>query len=457
MADIRRYFQASTVGGNEQNAIEDMSCPFCSARERDFERLQSHEQSTHSDQTETTNQGNNDEPNFSDAELAQLLAFEEAGIPSALALEDFSSDKFGDGKAEVSGDDYLWIDCFCGERVLQQDIDIHSNMHQAEREDSDDEELEHLPGPGGQMATPHAIQDASNSKPTGQSQKMESRRLGKSELGPYANEERMPRWLHSMLAKNVGVRHEEVTIGRQTFSYPALENETSLLVPKLQLISQADPLVTQSVFCSPVVNHVRKLFQEGGFCGYRNIQMLITYLRAQPGTAFEGQLPTIFELQDAIEAAWDKGIHAVGRIETGGIKNTRKYIGTSEAQAFFTIKGVACRTQAFKSTDKLAACDALLNSVRNYFAREHGRGRPAPIYLQYKGHSMTVVGFEELAKGHGPNLVIFDPRFLINRSLKRMSLDTSKPENKTSLLRNHRYSRHQLKRYDQFELVFLES
>ncbi|RMZ86196.1 hypothetical protein DV737_g192, partial [Chaetothyriales sp. CBS 132003] len=335
-------------------------------------------------------------------------------------------------------------------------------MHQAELDDSHDEEdvKHHHPGPSSQIAPhpPHAIQAVSNSKSTRHGLQMAARRLGKSELGPYANEERMPRRLHSMLANNVGVRHEEVVIGRHSFSYPALENETSLLVPKLRRISRADPSVTYSVFCNPVVNHVRKLSQEGGFCGYRNIQMLITFLRAQPGTAFEGRLPTIFELQDTIEAAWDQGIHAVGRIETGGIKNTRKYIGTSEAQAFFTAKGVVCRTQAFRSTDELPACNALVDCVKNYFAQAHGNGgHSAPIYLQYKGHSMTVVGFEELAKGHGPNLVVFDPLFRINRSLKRMSLDASKPENKTSLLRNHRYSIHQLKRYDQFELVFLES
>ncbi|RMZ83743.1 hypothetical protein DV738_g915, partial [Chaetothyriales sp. CBS 135597] len=396
-------------------------------------------------------------PDYSDAELAQLLAFEEAGIPSALALEDFPSSQSGNEPADGSGgDDEMWIDCFCGERVLQQEINLHSSRHQAELEDDEDEEPAHMPGAGSQTSHPHhTIQNAS--KPS-QGVQMKTRRLGKSELGPYANEERMPRWLHNVLAKNVGVRHEEVTIGRQTYSYPALENETSLLVPKLQLISRADPSVVYSIFCSPVVNHVRKLFQEGGFCGYRNIQMLISYLRAQPGSAFKGHLPTIFELQDTIEAAWDKGIHTIGRIETGGIRDTRKYIGTSEAHAFFTFKGVACRAQAFKSTDTLPACDALLQAVRDYFAQERGgKMRHAPIYLQYKGHSMTVVGFEELAKGNGPNLVIFDPLFRITRSLKRMSLDTPKKQTKTSLLRNHRYSRYQLKRYDQFELLFLET
>lgn len=42
------------------------------------------------------------------------------------------------------------------------------------------------------------------------------------------------------------------------------------------------------------------------------------------------KIPTIFEIQDFIENAWDIGINAQGREETGGIKGTRKYIGTPD-------------------------------------------------------------------------------------------------------------------------------
>ena len=44
------------------------------------------------------------------------------------------------------------------------------------------------------------------------------------------------------------------------------------------------------------------------------------------GTSF----PSIFQAQDLIENAWDMGFNAQGRVETGGIKGTRKYIGTPE-------------------------------------------------------------------------------------------------------------------------------
>jgi zinc finger-containing ubiquitin peptidase 1 len=75
------------------------------------------------------------------------------------------------------------------------------------------------------------------------------------------------------------------------------------------------------------------LILPGGFCGYRNIQMLFSYI---VGVGFQGseqvkhKVPSIFQIQDLIEEAWDMGINAQGRVETGGIKGTRKYIGTPE-------------------------------------------------------------------------------------------------------------------------------
>lgn len=61
--------------------------------------------------------------------------------------------------------------------------------------------------------------------------------------------------------------------------------------------------------------------------------MLVSYINGASGeghTHFRGQIPTIFEIQDMIETAWDKGINPRGRAETGGIRGTRKYIGTAE-------------------------------------------------------------------------------------------------------------------------------
>jgi len=66
--------------------------------------------------------------------------------------------------------------------------------------------------------------------------------------------------------------------------------------------------------------------------------MLISYIRGAKAVGHENfprKIPSILKLQDLIENAWDEGYNTAGRIETGGIRLTRKYIGTSEAQALF--------------------------------------------------------------------------------------------------------------------------
>jgi zinc finger-containing ubiquitin peptidase 1 len=61
--------------------------------------------------------------------------------------------------------------------------------------------------------------------------------------------------------------------------------------------------------------------------------MMTSYVNA---VKFQGhqnlnrKIPSIFQIQDFIESAWDAGINTQGRLETGGIKGTRKYIGTPE-------------------------------------------------------------------------------------------------------------------------------
>ncbi len=67
--------------------------------------------------------------------------------------------------------------------------------------------------------------------------------------------------------------------------------------------------------------------------------MLVSYIngvQSQGFYHFHGKLPTIFEIQDYIERAWDLGINAQGRLETGGIRGTRKYIGTPEVSLYIS-------------------------------------------------------------------------------------------------------------------------
>lgn len=64
--------------------------------------------------------------------------------------------------------------------------------------------------------------------------------------------------------------------------------------------------------------------------------MLLSYIqgaKAQGNEEFPGRTPGILNLQDLIERAWDKGINQIGRTQTGGIRDTRKYIGTPEVSS----------------------------------------------------------------------------------------------------------------------------
>lgn len=109
---------------------------------------------------------------------------------------------------------------------------------------------------------------------------------------------------------------------------------TSNLVQIIGKLSSLDPKVKKVVLCHDAVQHVTRFPNEGHhFCGYRNIQMLMSYLNSTNPVCIErfgNSMPSILELQALIEKAWDRGINERGRIETGGISGTRKHIGTLE-------------------------------------------------------------------------------------------------------------------------------
>ena len=175
----------------------------------------------------------------------------------------------------------------------------------------------------------------------------------------------------------------------------AIANETPGLVPVLARLSDLDSTVERAFYCNPEVRHVAKMPREGGFCGYRNIQMLMSYIRDAdaPGRHhFEDKIPSILRLQDLIEQAWDMGYNSTGKIETGGIRLTRKYIGTPEAQALFLSLAIRCEATAFSRSGDLVAHEALLLDLGEHFSNEGVYEstdkvtitNKAPIYFQHQ-------------------------------------------------------------------------
>ncbi|KAF2490310.1 DUF1671-domain-containing protein [Lophium mytilinum] len=293
-------------------------------------------------------------------------------------------------------------------------------------------------------------------------------RLGKAELGPFAWEEKMPKWLHRQLEQ--GPRISLVNrIGRdgRLVRQEEVQNETPGLIPILAQLSAVDRTVQAAYYCHPAILHIGKTPNEGGFCGYRNIQMLVSYIqgaRAQGYDEFTGRTPGILKLQDLIELAWDKGINDIGRAQTGGIRDTRKYIGTPEAQALLLSSQIDCAVDVFSDSPdgRLMAHEQLFNAVEKYFqqaAIPDDRSNVfktllPPIYLQQPGHSLTIVGFERRKDG-SCNLIIFDPMFHTSPSMHRLkgrrNIRTPRPE----VLHAYRRGARQLKKHAAFEILML--
>lgn len=144
----------------------------------------------------------------------------------------------------------------------------------------------------------------------------------------------MPLWLLKQLERGAKVSLvNQIGPAGQVVRVEHVANEIAGILPVLAHLCEQDAALSKVFLCHPGVKHVVKMSREGGFCGYRNIQMMISFIQATKASGseyFPGRIPSILLLQDLIEEAWDKGINSAGRIETGGIKGTRKYIGTPE-------------------------------------------------------------------------------------------------------------------------------
>lgn len=237
-------------------------------------------------------------------------------------------------------------------------------------------------------------------------------RLGILSLGWHAHESSMPAKLLARL---------------QAGDAMVVKN----MIPLLERLSRQDPSIKSTFLCHPSVQYITKLPSEGSFCGYRNIQMLISFLLGQGAGSeyeahskvFESGVPTIPQLQDLIENAWDRNFNSSARIETGGIRGTRKHIGTPEVQALLQSLGIACLVRRFESSKERSVFEALLSYVEAHFTRNscpttafpstgskiHQTSLP-PIYLQRPRHSLTIVGIE-ISKNKKRTLLVLDPGY----------------------------------------------
>lgn len=156
----------------------------------------------------------------------------------------------------------------------------------------------------------------------------------------------MPAWLHNLLLSD-GMPRTTTKLNSSggIKTVKKVGNYVAGVLPVLETLVEQDSDTEYAYTCHPSVEHVSKLKNEGGFCGYRNIQMLTSYIvnnRSQGCYHFKEKMPTIFQIQEFIEHAWDVGINTVGRAETGGIIGTRKYIGTPEVSRLLARRTFLC-------------------------------------------------------------------------------------------------------------------
>ncbi|KAI5249963.1 DUF1671-domain-containing protein [Aureobasidium subglaciale] len=297
------------------------------------------------------------------------------------------------------------------------------------------------------------------------------RRLGKRELGPYAFEKRMPEYMLKRLRIGEPMRRVN-RIGRngQLCIERLVENEVPGLIPVIARLCETSAGLRRAYLCHPGVQHVFKAPKQTQFCGYRNVQMLVSYMQAVQATnhdRFGKRIPGVLRLQEMIEEAWDNSARSLARQETGGILNTRKWIGTPEVASICEHLNIPHSVHAFSHTRSTRAHEQLLDFAETYFlpgATEERskvqKTRRAPIYFQQPGHSMTIVGFERSNNG-SRSLLVFDPSFGPSTQLRDLltkSLNAVIAESVASrLLSNYRRSTTQLAKYDEFEVLTLDA
>ncbi|TKA29014.1 hypothetical protein B0A50_03426 [Salinomyces thailandicus] len=287
-------------------------------------------------------------------------------------------------------------------------------------------------------------------------------RLGKRELGPYAFEDSMPVSVRRHLQHDAIPRPiNKLSHTGRLVKEQIVENETANLIPLLADLCASDSSTEATYFCSASVRHIRKLYCDGNFCGYWSMQMLLTYLQANGSLPDMQALPNVLEMQDTIERAWSNGICSYGKVETGGIKGTRKWIGTAEAVAFCQQLDISVDALAFKDDEEELAITGLLDYVEAYFlssvatSKKQGTSHVThlpPMFFQRRGHSSVIVGVERRKDG-SRNLLVFDSTFQTSKAVQALLEGRRTSTAGETLLKAYRKSDQSLARYDEFEIM----
>ncbi|KAF9143556.1 hypothetical protein BG015_000402, partial [Linnemannia schmuckeri] len=237
------------------------------------------------------------------------------------------------------------------------------------------------------------------------------------------------------------------------------------LIDKIRMLletSLAQGVTQQAYLADPSVMYFQSDKTDRGWgCGYRNIQMLLSYVVGQldstaavstnSATRTTSNTPTIAELQRQLEYAWTNGFDAQGAVQLNHkVEGTKKWIGTTEAWSVLCSLGVRCSILDFHMpSGPDGTHPAMFAAVYEYFRspnwsplsaplslqvnnlRQNGHERQGqiiqtakpPLYMQHQGHSRTIVGIEILKEERGMNLLVFDPGRWLHTAIPTLRRD----------------------------------
>ncbi|GAB1606972.1 zinc finger-containing ubiquitin peptidase 1-like [Argonauta hians] len=172
--------------------------------------------------------------------------------------------------------------------------------------------------------------------------------------------------------------------------------------------------------CSDIDHYGGSFGDTGWGCGYRNLQMMLSCLGREPVyqnllsdayKARNGLVASIKRLQQLIETAWQCGFDRQGAEQLGNkLVDTRKWIGATEIVAMLSSLRLKCHLlDVHSQSGHSETHPRMFQWIRDYFKRKDHQQFRSPLYLQYQGHSQTVIGVEVSRQTGAITLLIVDP------------------------------------------------
>ena len=164
-------------------------------------------------------------------------------------------------------------------------------------------------------------------------------------------------------------------------------------------------------------------------CGYVNLLMLISPFKDLTlFPALHRENCTLIDtrsIQFCLEAAWDGGFDPLRPQELQGILGTHHWLGATDVATllrFLNVPAIIVDFEAsrFSQRDGLDMFDTCVRWLRAYFLSVWPSGEGAicpgevfvpPLYFQYSGHSVTIVGMEFNRNDTADSTIfLYDPR-----------------------------------------------